>query len=201
MEVVHPQVAGIDVHKKVIWVAVRLPGQEHGQRAVTVRRFKAFWRSLQKMAGWLAELGVADAAMESTGVYWWPVYHALAGAGIEVCVCNAAHMRNVPGRKTDLADCQWIAELHEYGLLRASFIPGAQVAAVRQRTRYRKKLIEQRTSEGQRLAKVLEDAGIKIDSVASDMLGKSGRAMTGGADRRGAGPGPAGRAGPGRAAP
>jgi transposase len=159
MEVVHPQVAGIDVHKKVIWVAVRLPGQERGQRAVTVRRFKAFWRSLQKMAGWLAELGVSDAAMESTGVYWWPVYHALAQAGIEVCVCNAAHMRNVPGRKTDLRDCQWIAELHEYGLLRPSFIPGAQVAALRQRTRYRKKLIEQRTSEGQRLAKVLEDAG------------------------------------------
>jgi transposase len=201
MEVVHPRVAGIDVHKKVIWVAVRLPGQGPGQRAVTVRRFKAFWRSLQKMAGWLAELGVADAAMESTGVYWWPVYHALAGAGIEVCVCNAAHMRNVPGRKTDLADCQWIAELHEYGLLRPSFIPGAQVAALRQRTRYRKKLTGQRSSEGQRLAKVLEDAGIKIDSVASDMLGKSGRAMTGGADRRGAGPGPAGRAGPGRAAP
>ena len=177
MEVVHPQVAGIDVHKKVIWVAVRLPGEGPGQRALTVRRFKTFWRALQKMAGWLAELGVTDAAMESTGVYWWPVYHALAGAGIEVCVCNAAHMRNVPGRKTDLADCQWIAELHEYGLLRASFIPDAQVAALRQRTRYRKKLIEQRSSEGQRLAKVLEDAGIKIDSVASDMLGKSGRAM------------------------
>jgi transposase len=177
MDIVHPRVAGIDVHKKVIWVAVRLPGQEPGQRAVTVRRFKAFWRSLQKMAGWLAELGVTDAAMESTGVYWWPVYHALAQAGLEVCVCNAAHMRNVPGRKTDLRDCQWIVELHEYGLLRPSFIPDAQVAALRQRTRYRKKLIEQRTSEGQRLAKVLEDAGIKIDSVASDMLGKSGRAM------------------------
>src|SRR5512142_3189496 len=101
MDIVHPRVAGIDVHKKVIWVAVRLPGQEPGQRAVTVRRFKAFWRSLQKMAGWLAELGVSDAAMESTGVYWWPVFHALAQAGIEVCVCNAAHMRNVPGRKTD----------------------------------------------------------------------------------------------------
>ena len=158
MEVVHPQVAGIDVHKKVIWVAVRLPGQERGQRAVTVRRFKAFWRSLQKMAGWLAELDVRDAAMESTSVYWWPVYHALAGAGIEVCVCNAAHMRNVPGRKTDLADCQWVAELHEYGLLRPSFIPGAQVAALRQRTRYRKKLTGQRSSEGQRLAKVLEGA-------------------------------------------
>jgi transposase len=177
MEVVHPQVAGIDVHKKVIWVAVRLPGEGPGQRALTVRRFKTFWRSLQKMAGWLAELGVTDAALESTGVYWWPVYHALAQAGIEVCVCNAAHMRNVPGRKRDITDCQWIAELHEYGLLRPSFIPDAQVTALRQRTRYRKKLIEQRTSEGQRLAKVLEDAGIKIDSVASRLLGKSGRAM------------------------
>ena len=179
MEVVHPQVAGIDVHKKVIWVAVRLPGEGPGQRALTVRRFKTFWRSLQKMAAWLAGLGVTDAAMESTGVYWWPVYHALAQAGIEVCVCNAAHMRNVPGRKRDVTDCQWIAELHEYGLLRTGFIPGAQVAALRQRTRYRKKLTGQRTSEGQRLAKVLEDAGIKTGSVAGKLLIKSGRKMIG----------------------
>ena len=110
-------------------------------------------------------------------MFWWPVYHALAGAGIEACVCNAAHMRNVPGRKTDLQDCQWIAELHEHGLLRASFIPAAEVAVLRQRTRHRKKLIEQRTSEGQRLSKVLEDGGIKIDSVASELLGRSGRDM------------------------
>jgi transposase len=177
MEIVHPRVAGLDVHKKIVWVAVRLPGQRAGERTVTVRRFKTFWRSLRQMAAWLAELGVTDAAMESTGVYWWPVYHALAQAGIEVCVCNAAHMRNVPGRKTDLADCQWIAELHEYGLLRPSFIPTGAVAELRARTRYRKKLIEQRTSEGQRLSKVLEDAGIKIDSVASRLLLKSGRAM------------------------
>ena len=129
MDIVHPRVAGIDVHKKVIWVAVRLPGETPGERAVTVRKFATFWRSLQKMAAWLAELGVTDAAMESTGICWWPVYHALAAAGIEACVCNAAHMRNVPGRKTDLKDCQWIAELHEHGLLRASFIPGPAVAA------------------------------------------------------------------------
>ena len=158
MEVIHPRVAGIDVHKKIVWVAVRLPGQRPGERTVTVRRFKTFWRPLRQMAAWLSELGVTDAAMESTGVYWWPVYHALAQAGIEVCVCNAAHMRNVPGRKTDLADCQWIAGLHEHGLLRASFIPAGAVAELRARTRYRKKLIEQRVSEGQRLAKVLEDA-------------------------------------------
>ena len=102
MDIVHPRVAGIDVHKKVIWVAVRLPGDAPGERKVIVKSFKTFWRSLQKMAAWLAELGVTDAAMESTGVYWWPVHHALAGTGVvEVCVCNAAHMRNVPGRKTD----------------------------------------------------------------------------------------------------
>ena len=161
MEVIHPRVAGIDVHKKIVWVAVRLPGQRPGERTVTVKRFKTFWRSLRTMAAWLAELGVTDAAMESTGVYWWPVFHALAGAGIEVCVCNAAHMRNVPGRKRDVIDCQWIAELHEHGLLRPSFIPAGAVAGLRSRTRYRKKLTGQRTSEGQRLAKVLEDAGIK----------------------------------------
>src|SRR6266705_2319445 len=91
--------------------------------------------------------------------------------GAPVQQCTAAHMRNVPGRKRDIADCQWIAELHEHGLLRASFIPAAEVAALRARTRYRKRLIEQRTAEGQRLAKVLEDAGIKIDSVASRLLG------------------------------
>jgi transposase len=97
MEVIHPRVAGIDVHKKIVWVAVRLPGERPGERTVTAKRFKTFWRSLRQMAAWLSELGVTDVAMESTGVYWWPVYHALAQAGIEVCVCNAAHMRNVPG--------------------------------------------------------------------------------------------------------
>jgi transposase len=177
MDIVHPRVAGIDVHKKVVWVAVRLPGTGPGERAVTVKRYRTFWRELTKMAAWLAGLGVSDAALESTGVYWWPVYHALTQAGVEVCVCNAARMRNVPGRKTDLRDCQWIAELHEHGLLRASFIPTGAVAELRARTRYRKKLIEQRTSEGQRLSKVLEDAGIKFDSVASRLLGKSGRAV------------------------
>ena len=177
MDIVHPRVAGIDVHKKIIWVAVRLPGEAPGERTVTVKSFRTFWRPLQQMAAWLAGLGVSDAAMESTGVYWWPVYHALAQAGLQVCVCNAAHMRNVPGRKTDLRDCQWIAELHEHGLLRPSFIPAAEVAALRQRTRYRKKLIEQRSSELQRLAKVLEDGGIKIDSVASTLTTVSARDM------------------------
>ena len=201
MEIVHPRVAGIDVHKKVIWVAVRLPGQAPGERKVVIKRFKTFWRPLTKMAAWLAELGVTDAAMESTGVYWWPVYHALAGAGIEVCVCNAAHMRNVPGRKTDLKDCQWIAELHEYGLLRPSFIPAAEVAALRQRTRYRKRLIEQRTAESQRLSKVLEDAGIKTGLSGQQAAGQVRAGDDRGADRRGTQPGTAGGPGQGRAPP
>ena len=145
------------------------------------------------MAAWLVELGVSDAALESTGVYWWPVYHALAQAGVEVCVCNAAHMRNVPGRKTDLRDCQWIAELHEHGLLRTGFIPDAQVAALRQRTRYRKKLIEQRASEGQRLTKVLEDAGIKIDIGGQRHAGQVRAGDDRSADHRGAQPRTAGR--------
>jgi len=178
MEIVHPRVAGLDVHKKQVTVAVLLPGASPGERTVQVRQFRTFWRALQQMAAWLVELGVTDAAMESTGVYWWPVCHALAQTGsIEVCVCNAAHMRNVPGRKTDVRDAQWIAELHQHGLLRPSFIPTQATAALRARTRYRKKLIEARTSEGQRLAKVLEDAGVKIDSVASTPLGVSGRQM------------------------
>src|SRR4051812_47769677 len=159
MDVVHPRVAGIDVHKKIVWVAVRLPGEMPGERKVVTRSFRTFWRQLQTMAVWLAELGVTDAAMESTGVFWWPVYHALAQAGIEACVCNAAHMRNVPGRKRDISGCQWIGELHEHGLLRPSFIPAAGVAALRQRTRYRKKLIEHRTSEGQRCPRCWRTAG------------------------------------------
>jgi transposase len=187
--------------KKVVWVAVRLPGEAPGERTVITKRFKTFWRPLPKMAAWLAELGVTDAAMESTGVYWWPVYHALAGAGIEVCVCNAAHMRNVPGRKRDIADCQWIAELHEHGLLRASFIPAAEVAALRARTRYRKRLTGQRTAEGQRLAKVLEDAGIKTGLGGQQAAGQVRAGNDRGADRRGTRPRAAGGPGPGGAPP
>lgn len=178
MDIVHPCVAGIDVHKKQISVAVRLPGELPGERRQVVRNFKTFWRALRQMADWLAELGVTDVAMEATGIYWWPVYFALTATGkIEVCVANAAHMRNVPGRKTDVKDAQWIAQLHEHGLLQPSLVVPRQVRALRDRTRYRKKLIEERTREQQRLAKVLETAGIKIDSVASTLMSKSGRLM------------------------
>lgn len=178
MEIVYERVAAIDVHKKQITVAVRTPGSGPGQRRQQVRKYATFYAALREMTAWLVAEQVTHVAMEATGVYWRPVFHALAEAeGLEILLCNAHHVKNVPGRKTDANDAVWLAELLEVGLLRGSFIPPAQIAAIRELTRYRKKLIEERTRETQRLHKVLEDGGIKLDSVASDALGVSGRAM------------------------
>ena len=130
------------------------------------------------MCAWLTECGVTHVAMESTGIYSNPVYYALAEFGdFEVIKCNAAHVKNVPGRKTDAADCTWLGELLECGLLRGSYIPAPQIAELRDLTRYRAKLAGSRTSEIQRLQRTLEDAGIKLDSVASDVMGASSREM------------------------
>lgn len=178
MEVMYWQVAGIDVHKKQVTVTVRTTAAD-GQRRQQTRRFHTFYSSLQEMAAWLREQGVTKVAMEATGVYWKPVFHALTETDddLGVLLCNAHHVKNVPGHKTDVSDSAWLAELCEVGLLRGSFIPPAQIAAIRELVRYRKKLIEERSRETQRLHKVLEDGGIKLASVASDSLGKSGRAM------------------------
>jgi transposase len=130
------------------------------------------------MVGWLVDQGVTQVAMEATGVYRKPVFHALCEAErLEVLLVNARHVKNVPGRKTDAKDAEWLAELCEVGLLRGSFIPPKETAAVRELTRYRKKLTQARTSELQRLCKVLEDGGVKIDSVASGITTASARAM------------------------
>jgi transposase len=182
MEVVFSRVAGIDVHKRQVTVAVRVPddvGSSGGEpRAQKVRRFSTFYGALVEMAEWLRAEQVTYVAMEATGVYWRPVFHALAEVeGFDIMLCNAHHVKNVPGRKTDATDAVWLAQLCEVGLLRGSFIPPAEIAAVRELTRYRRKLTEERTRETQRLHKVLEDGGIKLDSVASDSLGVSGRAM------------------------
>ncbi|MBQ0903594.1 IS110 family transposase [Micromonospora sp. U21] len=159
-------------------MAVRIPGEQAGQRRQQVRKYPTFYSALREMTGWLIAEQVTHVAMEATGVYWRPVFHALAEAdGLELLLCNAHHVKNVPGRKTDASDAVWLAELCEVGLLRGSFIPPADIAAIRELTRYRKKLIEERTRETQRLHKVLEDGGIKLDSVASDATGVSGRAM------------------------
>jgi transposase len=178
MEIVYERVAGIDVHKRQITVTVRVPGQRPAQRRQQVRRYATFYAALREMTGWLVGQGVTHVAMESTGVYWMPVFHALAEPdSLEILLCNAQHVKNVPGRKTDVKDSQWLAQLCEVGLLRGRFIPPAQIAAIRQLCRYRRTLVEERTREGQRLRKVLEDGGIKLDSVASDVLGVSSRSM------------------------
>lgn len=179
VEIVYERVAAIDVGKKIVAVAVRTPGERAGKRRQQVRKFSSYYRTLIEMVAWLVGEGVTHVTMEATGVYWRPVFHALCEAQrpLEVLLVNARHVKNVPGRKSDALDAVWLAELTECGLLRGSFIPPAQIAAIRELTRYRKKLTEARTSELQRLAKVLEDSGIKIDSVASTLTTLSARDM------------------------
>jgi transposase len=179
VEIIYERVAGIDVGKKIIAVAVRTPGERPGKRRQQLRKFDTYYQTLTEMVAWLIAEGVTHVTMEATGVYWRPVFHALCEAerAVEVLLVNARHVKNVPGRKSDALDAVWLAELTECGLLRGSFIPPREIAAIRELTRYRKKLIEQRTSELQRLAKVLEDGGIKIDSVASALTTLSARDM------------------------
>jgi len=179
MQVMFERCAGIDVGKDVIAVAVRKPGKGPDGRVTVKRTYKTFYGVLAEAAKWLASEGVTHVAMEATGIYSMPVYHALLEHGDfeKVLVCNAAHVKNVPGRKTGLADAEWLAQLLECGLLAGSFIPPADVKAVRDVIRYRAKVAQQRVSEIARLGNVLQDAGIKIDSVASSIATKSGRLM------------------------
>jgi len=179
MQVLYQRCAAVDVGKDVIAVAVRLPGDGPDGRQIIKRTFKTFFGVLAEAARWLSGLGVTHVAMEATGIYSMPVYHALIEHGdfTQVLVCNAGHVKNVPGRKTDLADADWLVHLLECGLLAGSFIPPADIKAARDVIRYRTKIVQSRTSEVQRLGNVLQDAGIKIDSVASSIATKSGRAM------------------------
>jgi transposase len=179
MQVLYQRCAAVDVGKDVIAVAVRLPGDGPDGRQTVKRTFKTFYGVLREAARWLVSLGVTHVAMEATGVYSMPVYHALIEHGDfeKVLVCNAGHVKNVPGRKTDLADAEWLVQLLECGLLAGSFIPAADIKAARDVIRYRAKVVQSRTSEIQRLGNVLQDAGIKIDSVASSIVTKSGRSM------------------------
>jgi transposase len=179
MQVVYERCAAVDVGKDVIAVAVRRPGDGPEGRVTVKRMYKTFYGVLREAARWLVSEGVTHVAMEATGAYSMPVYHALIEHGDfgQVLVCNAGHVKNVPGRKTDLADAEWLAQLLECGLLSGSFIPPAGIKAVRDVIRYRAKIAQQRVSELSRLGNVLQDAGIKLDSVASSVATKSGRAM------------------------
>ncbi len=177
MEAIVSRCAALDVHKDTVMGCVRVP-DGRGGRAQEVREFRTFTAGLRALRAWLAEHEVTQVAMEATGVYWKPVWHVLEdGPGWELLLTNAQHVKNLPGRKTDVADAIWLCQLLECGLLKASFVPPRPIQQLRDLTRYRKKLIEERTREIQRVQKLLEDAGIKLDSVVSDVLGKSARAM------------------------
>jgi len=167
--------AALDVHKKAVTVSARVSGID-GSREELMAEFATMAADLLALRDWLKELGVTHVAMEATGVYWKPVYYALED-DFELLLVNAQHVKNVPGRKTDTLDAQWLCQLLECGLLRASFVPPKPIRALRDLTRYRKSLIQERQREANRLHKVLEDAGIKLSCVATDVLGVSGRQM------------------------
>jgi transposase len=167
--------AGLDVHKDTVVACVRSPGEGRRREQVVIT-FGTTTVQLLALRDWLVAMGVTLVGMESTGVYWKPVYYVLEDA-IECWLLNAQHLRNVPGRKTDVADAAWICQLVEHGLVRPSFVPPRPIRELRSLCRYRRSQIEERTREAQRLDKVLQDAGIKLSSVATRILGLSGRAM------------------------
>jgi transposase len=178
MDVLVDRCAGLDVHKDTVMAAIRRPTADGRGREQEIRQYRTFTAALRELRAWLVAERVTQVAMEATGSYWKPVWHVLeAEGGYELLLCNAQHVKNVRGRKTDVSDAAWLAQLAECGLLRGSFVPTPTMARLRDLTRYAKKLTEERTREVQRVQRVLEDAGIKLDSVVSDVLGKAARAM------------------------
>lgn len=178
MDVVHSRCAGLDVHKRDV-VACRLVQDEQGRKLKQTRRFGTMTPELLALSDWLVEAGVTHVAMESTGEYWRPVYNILEAefSREALLVVNAKHIKNVPGRKTDVKDAEWIAELLQHGLLRASFVPPIEQRDVRDLTRHRTNFVRERATLVNRVQKLLEGANIKLASVATDVMGKSGRAM------------------------
>ena len=175
METLVQRPAGLDVHKQQVTACVRVPGPGGG-REQHVAEFSTTVAGLLALRDWLAAFAVEQVVMEATGVYWKPVW-AILEDEFECLLVNARHVKQVPGRKTDVSDAAWLCQLAEAGLLRASFVPPKPIRALRNLTRYRKTQIQERSREANRLHKALEDTGIKLDCVASDILGKSGRAM------------------------
>jgi transposase len=175
MKVVYERCAGLDVHKKSV-VACRIVPDEAGGWTSETRTFGTMLSDLLVLHDWLAQAAISHVAMESTGVYWRPIFNILE-ANFEVLLVNAKHIKFVPGRKTDVKDAQWIAQLLQHGLLQASFVPKVEQRELRELVRYRTHLIQERTREINRVHKVLEDANIKLTSVATDVMGVSGRQM------------------------
>ena len=175
MRIIYKRCCGLDVHKKVI-VACLLLLEPDGELRQEIRKFGTMTQDLLELLDWLQQVGCTHVAMESTGVYWKPIYNILEGH-LEVVVVNAQHLKGVPGRKTDVKDSEWLAECFQLGLLKASFIPPAPVRELRDLTRYRTSLIRERARTANRLQKVLEDANIKLAGVATDIQGVSAWAM------------------------
>jgi transposase len=175
MEEIYRCCAGLDVHKQSVEACVRRIG-ENGRVQQQTRHWGTMTRDLLALADWMAAQGVTHVAMESTGVYWKPIYNILESR-FTVLLVNARHLKQVPGRKSDVRDCQWIAQLLQHGLLKGSFIPPRSQRELRDLTRLRVQLVEEKTRTINRIHKELEDANIKLASVATDILGVSGRAM------------------------
>jgi transposase len=173
MQVLYPRCAGLDVHKDSVVARIRCVSEPlHDE----VRSFATTTSALVQLNDWLSEHGVTHVAMEATGVYWKPVWHLLEG-DFELVLANAQHIRNVPGRKTDVNDATWIADLLAHGLIRSSFVPPAPIQELRDLTRTRKQLVREISQHSSRIQKILEDANLKLGSVLSNVLGKSGRAI------------------------
>ncbi len=175
MQELYERCGGIDVHKDTVAVCIRIPGPGDCKHQ-EMRIFGTTTAELLALRDWLVSQRITHVAMESTGVYWKPVYHILE-EDVGIVLVNAAHVKNVPGHKTDIKDCAWLAKLMEAGLLKGSFVPPRPMRDLRDLTRFRKQLINDRTREVNRLHQVLQDSGIKLSSVATDVMGVSGRAM------------------------
>jgi transposase len=174
MDVLYPRCCGIDVHRETLVACVRL--QEHRRKQTEVRSFGTTTSEILRLHQWLTEHACTHVAMESTGVFWQPVFNLLEGSFV-VVLANAHHIKAVPGRKTDVKDCEWLADLLAHGLIRASFIPPADIRALRELTRYRKSVIRDRVRVLNRVHKLLEGANIKLGTVVTHLDGVSGRAM------------------------
>lgn len=178
MDVITDRVCGVDIGKAILAATVRVPGEGgRKKRQEQTRKFATFAGALDELAEWLVAEQVTHVAMEATSDYWRPVWWVLEQAGFEMVLVNARDVHQLPGRKTDVTDSAWLAQLLECGLLRSSFVPPPEIRELRDLTRYRKRLVQDRTREAQRVEKVLEDTGIKLSSVASSVLSKSARAM------------------------
>jgi transposase len=175
MDVMHERVAGLDVHKETVVACVRI--MVGGKASRECRTFETTTAGLEALLSWLTESGCTHVALEATGVYWKPAWNILSEGRFELTLANAAHIKNVPGRKTDMNDAMWIADLVSCGLIRASFVPEQKIQELRSLLRARKQLTREQSSHIQRIQKTLEEANIKLDSVITDIMGVSGRRM------------------------